>query len=111
MSENYSNNTMVENVEPEKEVEEELPEVTSEMLEGLKTLDGSTKVLEELYIMRNINERQSTRYVVWFLVCDHFFLQFRKQKRGITDAGLLGWKGWEWSWSPSVETDVSQAEE
>ena len=64
MSENYSNNTMVENVEPEKEVEEELPEVTSEMLEGLKTLDGSTKVLEELYIMRNINERQSTRYVV-----------------------------------------------
>ena len=60
MSENYSNNTMAENVQPEEEEEEELPEVTSEMLEGLKTLDGSTKVLEELYIMRNINERQST---------------------------------------------------
>ena len=58
MSENYSNNTMAENVQPEEE--EELPEVTSEMLEGLKTLDGSTKVLEELYIMRNINERQAT---------------------------------------------------
>ena len=47
-----------EGMEPEEE--EELPEVTSEMLEGLKTLDGSTKVLEELYIMRNINERKTT---------------------------------------------------
>ena len=56
MSENYSNNTAFE----EEESNEDLPEVTGEMLEGLKTLEGSKKVLEELYIMRNINEKQST---------------------------------------------------
>ena len=56
MSENYSNNTAYE----EEESNEDLPEVTGEMLEGLKTLEGSKKVLEELYIMRNINEKQST---------------------------------------------------
>ena len=56
MSENYSNNTAYE----AEETNEDLPEVTGEMLEGLKTLDGSKKVLEELYIMRNINEKQST---------------------------------------------------
>ena len=56
MSENYSNNTAYEG----EETNEDLPEVTGEMLEGLKTLDGSKKVLEELYIMRNINEKQST---------------------------------------------------
>ena len=59
MSENYSNNTAFE----EEESNEDLPEVTGEMLEGLKTLEGSKKVLEELYIMRNINEKQSTRSV------------------------------------------------
>ena len=56
MSENYSNNTAYE----EEESNEDLPEVTGEMLEGLKTLEGSKKVLEELYIMRNINEKQNT---------------------------------------------------
>ena len=58
MDRNYSNNTAFE----ADEQAEDLPEVTGEMLEGLKTLDGSKKVLEELYIMRNINEKESSRY-------------------------------------------------
>lgn len=58
MDRNYSNNTAFE---PDEQTED-LPEVTGEMLEGLKTLDGSKKVLEELYIMRNINEKESSRY-------------------------------------------------
>ena len=58
MDRNYSNNTAFE----VDEQTEDPPEVTGEMLEGLKTLDGSKKVLEELYIMRNINEKESSRY-------------------------------------------------